>query len=96
MPNEWKLVSKDIEESEENYLKRVCRANPAIASMFVFFDRDLHLGIGVFRELRKGNAKNFINALPRMVLHKDENERLRNTSSRGRVRRPSSRLDFNN
>ena len=64
-----KLVSKDNEESEENYLKRVCRTNAAIASMFAFFDRDLYLGIGVFRELRKGNTKNFLNALPRMTLH---------------------------
>ena len=37
----------------------------------------------------------YVDIKKRMV-KKRENERLRNTSSRGRVRRPSSRLDFNN
>ena len=34
--------------------------------------------------------------IKKRMVKKRENERLRNTSSRGRVRRPSSRLDFNN
>ena len=56
-------------ESEESYLKRMCRGYPAIASLFAFFDRDLRLAVGVFRDLRSGKPLPFLNSLHKMTAH---------------------------